>query len=121
MRRAARLGGTRSCRSCVHTCTTRGGQASWTAPPPNHGLVQTLSTKPLETPSPRPNHPQPPPTAPSFGHKLPDKLKRLVEQCWAASYEERPEMIQVISTLEEVLRELPPDPPSGGGCACTVQ
>ncbi|KAI8477395.1 MAG: protein kinase [Monoraphidium minutum] len=56
-----------------------------------------------------------------FARRIPDKVKVLVEQCWAADYEARPEFIQVITTLEEVLKELPPDPPSATkGCSCAI-
>ena len=62
----------------------------------------------------------PPPC--SFARKIPDKLKQLVEACWAADYEARPEFTDVIKTLEEVLKELPPDPPrrAGQGCSCAI-
>ncbi|KIY92453.1 protein kinase [Monoraphidium neglectum] len=58
-----------------------------------------------------------------ISRRLPDKLKQLVEACWAADYESRPEFIQIIATLEEVLRDLPQDPPGGGaapGCSCAI-
>ncbi len=52
----------------------------------------------------------------SHGRALPPKIKQLVERCWAADFEERPEFIEVIKQLEAVLKELPPDrKPAGGG------
>ncbi|KAI8473279.1 MAG: protein kinase [Monoraphidium minutum] len=53
--------------------------------------------------------------------ELPAKLKHLVEQCWAADYETRPEFTQIIATLQEVLQGLPADVPQASGCACSVQ
>ena len=40
---------------------------------------------------------------------VPPKLKRLVEICWSADYESRPEFIEIIESLEEVSREIKPD------------
>lgn len=55
--------------------------------------------------------------------KIPAKLKSLIEACWAADYEMRPEFLQIIGTLEDILKSLPPDPISGdgGGGCCSVQ
>ena len=61
----------------------------------------------------------------SMPRRVPPKLKALIEACWAADYEARPEFLQVIATLEEILKELPPDPPVGGGgglgACCALQ
>ncbi|GIL70021.1 hypothetical protein Vretimale_3301 [Volvox reticuliferus] len=40
---------------------------------------------------------------------VPLRLKRLVETCWAADYETRPEFVEIIEMLEEVSKELKPD------------
>ncbi|KAG2500845.1 hypothetical protein HYH03_001606 [Edaphochlamys debaryana] len=40
---------------------------------------------------------------------VPAKLKQLVETCWGADYEARPEFTEVIEMLEEVAKETKPD------------
>ncbi|GFR46936.1 hypothetical protein Agub_g8584 [Astrephomene gubernaculifera] len=40
---------------------------------------------------------------------VPPRLKRLVETCWAADYESRPEFTEVIEMLEEVAKEIKPE------------
>ena len=69
------------------------------------------------------------------GRVVPDRLKRLVEMCWAADYQQRPEFTYVVSELAAAVAELPVDPVwgakkngGGGGAAagggdgcCSVQ
>ncbi|KAF8063844.1 TRN1 [Scenedesmus sp. PABB004] len=62
--------------------------------------------------------------------RVPDALRELVARCWDADYDMRPEMTQVITELQAVLRTLPPEASlaggaaggasAGGGC-CSVQ
>ncbi|EFJ50688.1 hypothetical protein VOLCADRAFT_88470 [Volvox carteri f. nagariensis] len=40
---------------------------------------------------------------------VPPRLKRMVETCWSADYEARPEFVEVIEMLEEAAKELKPD------------
>ena len=49
------------------------------------------------------------------GRRLPERLVRLVEACWAADAAARPEFLEVIAALSEILRELPPEPKGKGG------
>ncbi|KXZ55947.1 hypothetical protein GPECTOR_2g1498 [Gonium pectorale] len=37
---------------------------------------------------------------------IPNRLKRLVETCWAADYESRPEFVEVIEMLEDISKEI---------------
>jgi len=39
--------------------------------------------------------------------KVPDALKQLVERCWDADYDKRPEMTEVIEELKKTLAQLP--------------
>ena len=50
---------------------------------------------------------------------VPDKIKAMVEACWAADHEARPEFEEVVDMLEAFARELKPtitDGTQGGGC-----
>ena len=49
------------------------------------------------------------------GRRLPERLVRLVEACWAADAAARPEFLEVIAALSEILRDLPPEPKGKGG------
>lgn len=49
-----------------------------------------------------------------FGNKVPPKLRQLVEQCWAADPEKRPDFNEVVRRLQEVLDELPGGSTKGG-------
>lgn len=64
------------------------------------------------------------PAAPRQHRKVPDALKELVQRCWDADYDKRPEMTEVIEKLQRVLKELPKETPiatrEGEGC-CSVQ
>ena len=46
---------------------------------------------------------------------MPEKLKRLVERCWAADYEERPDFDAIVEQLEEILNGLPEEKSTAGG------
>jgi hypothetical protein len=51
-------------------------------------------------------------------------LRQLIEDCWAADPEARPSFEDVVSRLEEMLKELPGHSPyskASEGCACSVQ
>jgi hypothetical protein len=52
--------------------------------------------------------------------RIPGAVKDLVERCWAADYDSRPEFTEVIAALEAVLRELPRDAPAAEGGCCSV-
>ncbi len=50
-------------------------------------------------------------------------MKALVEACWAADYEQRPEIVEVVSRLDEISQKLAPTTNAGsdmnnGGCCC---
>ena len=55
---------------------------------------------------------------------VPDKIKEMVEACWAADHEARPEFEEVVEMLEAYTRDIRPmvsyGEQKGGGC-CTVQ
>ncbi len=51
-----------------------------------------------------------------FGKKVPAELKQLVEDCWAPSYDARPDFNAVCDRLEAAQKGLPPDKRKG----CTV-
>lgn len=61
------------------------------------------------------------------GHSVPIRLKALVESCWAADPDARPEFEDVVADLADYSREIEPDwgeivrkQEEGGGC-CSVQ
>lgn len=78
----------------------------------------------------------PPPTPPALllatpappgryipSQEVPDAIKALVENCWAADPEERPEFNQVVVELEAIAKDLVPtitEPPKAEGC-CSLQ
>ncbi|PNW74839.1 hypothetical protein CHLRE_12g507750v5 [Chlamydomonas reinhardtii] len=45
---------------------------------------------------------------------VPARLKRLVETCWSADYESRPEFVEVIEELEQVIKEVKMELPETG-------
>jgi hypothetical protein len=54
---------------------------------------------------------------------VPPKIKALVEQCWAADHEQRPEFEEVVEVLESIARDLQPTVSDGvqeSGC-CSLQ
>ena len=55
---------------------------------------------------------------------VPDKIKAMVEACWAADHEARPEFEEVVDMLESFAREIKPTvsygEQKGGGC-CSLQ
>ena len=60
-------------------------------------------------------------------HSLPPKIKALVERCWAADPETRPEFEDIVTDLETIAKEIAPAHSEGknaGGvpteCGCTV-
>eukprot|EP00877_Chromochloris_zofingiensis_P001047 jgi/Chrzof1/10943/Cz05g18050.t1 len=59
-----------------------------------------------------------------YSKKVPDRLKQLVERCWSANYDLRPEFTEVVAELEQVLADLPRETPiashGNSGC-CAVQ
>lgn len=58
-------------------------------------------------------HPKP---GPLF---LPQELAALVEDCWHADPEKRPEFTAVVETLGNVLKRMPAKKNSSGGC-CSI-
>jgi hypothetical protein len=59
-----------------------------------------------------------------WGKQVPDGCKKLVERCWANSYDDRPDFDDVVAVLDGVLKDLPFTPSGAaggkGGC-CSVQ
>ena len=61
-----------------------------------------------------------------FSQTIPPKVKTLVERCWAADPETRPEFDDVVVELENIAREISPSISQGGagggggGCACAI-
>jgi serine/threonine protein kinase len=75
---------------------------------------------------PQPPSPQPPssttPTPRRFGKVVPPACKKLVERCWANSFDDRPDFDEVVSVLDGVIKGMPaPTGGAGGGGCCTVQ
>jgi hypothetical protein len=54
---------------------------------------------------------------------VPQELRSLVERCWAADFDERPEFCEIVDALEAMLATMPPDADEavrGKGC-CAIQ
>uniref|UniRef100_A0A061RE69 Kinase-like protein n=1 Tax=Tetraselmis sp. GSL018 TaxID=582737 RepID=A0A061RE69_9CHLO len=57
-----------------------------------------------------------------WGSKVPESVKRLVERCWSADPESRPEFSEICSELRQILPTLPAaKAPDGPGCGCSIQ
>lgn len=57
---------------------------------------------------------------------VPERIKALVESCWAADPDSRPEFEEVVDKLEAICRDIKPTvtdttPSGGGGDCCIVQ
>jgi hypothetical protein len=50
----------------------------------------------------------------SFNKEVPERIKELIQACWEDEFEERPEFIEIVVELEDILTTMPPETPITG-------